>query len=178
MKAAPSPLSLKAQALRWLAQREHTRLELRRKLMAAASRRDRLAAAGAVASGAEADGAPDHDLPDPTAEVEAVLDWLVERRHLSEARFVESRVHAREQRFGQRRIVQELGRLGVSLDTASAERLRASELDRARAVWARKFGTEPAGDPAARARQMRFLAGRGFSTDVIRRVVRGTGDDD
>ena len=46
---------------------------------------------------------------------------------------------------------------------------------RARAVWGRKFGCL-AEDAAARARQMRFLAGRGFSAEVIRRVVSGEDD--
>jgi regulatory protein len=152
------PPSLKARALQWLAQREHSRAELRRKLLRAAREQD--------------DGAAQD------ADVEALLDWLAVHRHLSEARFVESRVHAREARFGTRRIAQELAQHGATLDAGVAERLRASEFDRARAVWARKFGTEPAADPAERARQMRFLAGRGFAADVIRRVVRGEADGD
>ena len=49
------------------------------------------------------------------------------------------------------------------------------EVQRAREVWRRKFG-EPAPDAAGRARQMRFLASRGFGTEAIRRVVSG-GDD-
>ena len=161
---APPPsrsLSLKARALQWLAQREHSRLELRRKLLAAARRRD--------ADGPEA--------PDPGAEVEAVLDWLVAQRHLNEARFVESRVHARSVRFGSRRIAQELAQHGVALPPEAAADLQSTEFERAREVWARKFGTEPAADPAVRLRQMRFLAGRGFAPDVIRRVVRGQRED-
>ena len=46
----------------------------------------------------------------------------------------------------------------------------AEELQRARAVWCKKYGA-PAVDAVARAKQMRFLAGRGFSLDVVRRVV-------
>ncbi len=53
---------------------------------------------------------------------------------------------------------------------------RASELDRARAAWAKRFGTPPA-NPLERAKQMRFLHGRGFSFEVIRRVVAGAQDD-
>jgi regulatory protein len=162
VKAARPPLSLKARALQWLAQREHSRLELQRKLLRAARERDREA----------------EDAPDPQAEVEALLDALVADKHLSEARFVESRVHAREARFGSRRIAQELAQHGAALDADTAERLRAGEFERARAVWSRKFGAAPAGDMAARARQMRFLAGRGFAADVIRRVVRGESGDD
>jgi regulatory protein len=43
-------------------------------------------------------------------------------------------------------------------------------------VWQRRFGG-PATDAADRARQMRFLAGRGFDTEVIRRVVKATDND-
>jgi regulatory protein len=161
MKAAPPPLSLKARAMQWLAQREHSRNELRRKLLSAARQRD----------------AADADAPDAAPEIDALLDWLAAHRHLSEARFVESRVHARAARFGQRRIAQELKQHGAALDAESAERLRATEFERARAVWARKFAGAPAADAAARAKQMRFLAGRGFDADVIRRVVQGSDDD-
>ena len=163
MKAARPPLSLKARALQWLAQREHSRIELRRKLLRAAREQAR------AGEGTAED--------DPAAEIDALLDWLVAQRHLSEARFVESRVHAREKRFGQRRIAQELKQHGAVLDADAAQRLRASEFERARAVWARKFGASPAGDAPARARQMRFLAGRGFDADVIRRVVQDGSDD-
>jgi len=165
--AARPPASLKARALQWLAQREHSRLELRRKLLRAARLRD----AAAAEAGAPA---PAH----PAAEVDALLDWLAAHQHLSEARFVESRVHARAARFGTRRIAQELKQHGAMLDADAAERLRATEFERARALWARRFGSEAAVEPAARAKQMRFLAGRGFAADVIRRVVRGGDEDD
>jgi regulatory protein len=162
--AARPPLSLKGRALQWLSQREHSRIELRRKLMRAARLRDEAAADEAGPA-------------ERAAEVETLLDWLIEHRYLSEARFVESRVHARAARFGQRRIAHELNQHGASLDADTAERLRASEFARAQALWARRFGAEPAADAAVRAKQMRFLAGRGFASDVIRRVVRGADDD-
>jgi regulatory protein len=162
--AARPPLSLKGRALQWLSQREHSRIELRRKLMRAARLRDEAAAAEVNAS-------------DRATEVETLLDWLTEHRYLSEARFVGSRVHARAARFGQRRIAQELSQHGATLDADTAQRLRASEFERAQALWARRFGAEPAADAALRAKQMRFLAGRGFASDVIRRVVKGSDDD-
>jgi regulatory protein len=158
------PVSLMARALGWLAQREHSRIELRRKLLAAARRRDSARAGTA----------------DPAAEVDALLDWLTAERHLSDARFIESRVHARATRFGRQRIAHELKQHGAALDAQTAESLRRSELDRARTVWAKKFGGAAAApaDARERVRQMRFLAGRGFAADVIRRVVRGGGTDD
>jgi regulatory protein len=53
---------------------------------------------------------------------------------------------------------------------------RATELERAREAWEKRFSAPPA-SATERAKQMRFLQGRGFSFDVIRRVVAGTEDD-
>jgi regulatory protein len=174
------PLSLKARALQWLAQREHSRTELRRKLLRAVRQRGlrQSALAGTDPHVTPADQAASEDPAehaDPVPEIDALLDWLTAHRYLSEVRFVESRVHARASRYGQRRIAQELAQHGAELDDATAAQLAASEFDRARSVWLRKFGGAPAADAAARAKQMRFLAGRGFAPDVIRRVVRNDG---
>ena len=100
-----------------------------------------------------------------------MLDWLQQNGHLSDGRFVESRVHARQARFGNRRIQQELQQNGVALDADARLALQQSELARATEVWRRKYGA-PAADAAARVRQMRFMLGRGFSMDVVRRLVQ------
>ena len=70
----------------------------------------------------------------------------------------------------------ELAQHGLALDAEQAAQLRTTELERARALWQRRFGS-PATDPAGRAKQMRFLAGRGFSGETIRRVVQGLDED-
>ena len=59
---------------------------------------------------------------------------------------------------------------------AALDQLRSSEVERARAVWRKKFAAAPQ-DATARARQMRFLAARGFSGDTIRKVVGGSDED-
>jgi regulatory protein len=84
---------------------------------------------------------------------------------------------SRRRRFGTRKITQELRQKGLSNDAIAGAResLKDSELDAARDVWRRKFGTPPA-DARDKARQMRFLQGRGFGLDIIRKVVAG--DDD
>lgn len=105
-------------------------------------------------------------------DVELLLRWLQERGYLSEARLVESRINARASRYGNRRIQQELRQLGVAPDEEQHSRLKDTELARARDVWRRKFGGEVPADAAARAKQMRFLAARGFSSEVVRRVLR------
>ncbi|MEO5883028.1 MAG: regulatory protein RecX [Caldimonas sp.] len=166
-------LSLKGRALQLLAQRDQSRLELRGKL-----RRHAAAEARALAAEADAvaDAGDDADAGDETgrrhAAVEALLDWLAANRYLSAERFAESRVHAREARFGNRRIRAELAQHGVALAPEVAEALDASELQRAAAVRERRF-REPPRDAAERAAQARFLAGRGFSFEVIQRLMRG-----
>jgi regulatory protein len=156
-------LSLKGQALKYLALREHSRTELRRKMVPHAKL--------ACASAAEADPVGH---PQPSDEVgpclDKLLDWLESNGLLSQERFVESRVRTRAPRFGTSRIRQELAQHGVSLTAEQRADLDRSEYERALQVWARKFQDAPK-DAAARAKQMRFLAARGFASDAIRRVV-------
>jgi len=187
---------LRTKALACVAQREHSRVELRRKLLNYLERRaradaDATAAAAAAASapttaaatavaerwaGPEVTEPTDDEAQPDASRVDAVLDWLAERDLINAERFVETRVQARLGRFGHRRIRQELWRHGVELDTASDQRLRDSELARAHALWARRFETPT--DVQARAKQMRFLLARGFSADVAVRVLRGVGAEE
>jgi len=197
-------LSLRGRALQLLAQREHSRLELRRKLVQHARKAQAEAlqdvpaplsagavlggppeqgpASGLISSAQNAEAAcavpspPEAEL-DLEAQVEAVLDWLQAHRHLCEERFVESRVHVRAARFGHVRIRQELAQHGLELPAEELRALQDTELARAQSVWQRKFGGDTPADPKARARQMRFLAGRGFGGDVIRRVLQGEIED-
>jgi regulatory protein len=160
------PPSLQARALTWLAQREQSRSELRRKLL-------RLARAQLRQDDA---GSPDTmHAHDPAEQVEHLLDALQSKGLLSEARFVESRVRARAPGLGTRRIELELAQHGLKLDALPLQQLRDSELQRAWQLWRRKFGVAPL-DAKERACQARFLAGRGFTGDVIRRVVAGSAE--
>jgi len=165
--APARPASLKVRALQWLAQREHSRSELQDKLLRLLQRGQRMAG---EAEGHD-DGCTDISVASLRAEVEAVLTWLEQHGHLSDQRFTESRVHARQARYGNRRIQQELRQHGVALDAEAQQALAASEFSRACALWQRKYG-QPADDAAGRLRQMRFLAGRGFSMDVVQRVLK------
>ncbi len=159
--------SLKARALQWLAQREQSRVELRRKLLPHAL----IDAADAADAG---DAADSGGAGAARATVEALLDWLEAHQYLSAERFVESRVHARAARFGNLRIRSELKQHALALPPEVAQALADTELDRATQLCERKFGalgTTPT-EPSVRARQARFLAGRGFSPDTIRSVLR------
>jgi len=183
--------------LQWLSQREHSRPELRRKLLAharfagwqeaslsrpadetpgrAVSGDDRSDDTGActACSGSTAVDVHESD-PGLEQEVDVTLDWLETRGFLSAERFAESRIHAREGRFGNLRIRHELGRHEIRLGPAAAQALADSELERARAVCRRRFSEAPT-SAAQRARQARFLSSRGFSGEVIRRVLRDVG---
>ena len=150
----PRP-SLKGRALRYRAAREHSRAELVAKL------------APHVAEG---------DAPDA---VERVLDELAAKGFINEARVAESVLHRRAGRLGGARVLQELRAKGLPdqvLEDA-AQQLRDTELERARAVWHKKFGVPPQ-DAAERARQLRFLAARGFGGAVANRVIKGLADED
>lgn len=107
------------------------------------------------------------------AELEAVLDKLASRKLLSDQRFVESLVRRRASRFGSAKIRHELA--GHDLDPdhlkQTLQQLQATELERAREVWRKRFG-EPAASREERLRHMRFLASRGFPAEIVRRVVQ------
>jgi regulatory protein len=103
--------------------------------------------------------------------VEEALAWLQSQGYLSDSRFAQSRVHVRSSRFGNLRIQQELSRHQVVITPEMQQELVASEVSRARSVHQRKFGDTPACSLADRAKQTRFLMQRGFSSEVIRRVV-------
>ncbi|MFA7292152.1 MAG: recombination regulator RecX [Rhodocyclaceae bacterium] len=137
---------LRQRALRLLALREHARAELKRKLAPHAESEEQL---------------------------ETLLDDLVARRLLSDARYAEMRVSVRGSRYGNARLAQELRQTGVTPETAGEALATAGdEMARAQSVWARKFSALPT-DASERARQIRFLMSRGFSSDTIRRVLRG-----
>jgi regulatory protein len=148
---AVTPLSLTGRALRLLSGREHSRAELERKL----------------ARFEEEPGA-----------LAAVLDKLQAKDFINEGRVVESVLHRRSAKLGAQRIKQELRALGLEPEAVAqaVDRLRATELERAREVWRKKFGAQPA-DAAERGKQMRFLASRGFGGDTIHRVVSGGGEE-
>jgi regulatory protein len=143
--------SLKGRALRLLSGREYSRTELERKL----------------ASFEEEPGT-----------LSLALDDLQAKGFISEARVIESVIHRRSSKLGLMRIRQELQGKGLDPE-AVAEALgglKVSERERAQEVWRKKFGAV-ATDAQAAAKQMRFLASRGFGGDVIRQVVKGGSED-
>jgi regulatory protein len=144
-------VSLKGRALRLLSGREHSRVELERKLAAR---------------------------EEEPGQLRRVLDELQAKGFIDEQRVLESVLHRRAARLGAARIRQELQAKGLDpqMVARAVESLRSSELQRAREVWRKKFG-EPPADARERGQQARFLAARGFGGEVIGRVLSGGEED-
>ena len=135
-------IELKVRALRYLARREHSRAELARKL------------------------SPHAESP---AMLEGVLDELAAKRQLSDERYADVRASWLSRKYGAAKIRQDLKAHGVT--DALVERVSADgELERARSILQRKY-RQPALTREDRARRARFLQGRGFSMDVIQKLV-------
>ncbi|WP_050468160.1 recombination regulator RecX [Herbaspirillum chlorophenolicum] len=146
------PISLKARALKYLSSREHSRLELARKLSPYAQEGD---------------------------DVDALLNWLEQSRFLSSERFSESLVNRRAARYGNNRILSELQSHGIEGEALSELKSGLAEDEGARAaqVLRRKF-SEPPVDAESRAKRMRFLQQRGFSHRSIREALNTAWSDE
>jgi regulatory protein len=135
---------LRRRAIGLLARREHSRAELARKLAA--------------------DGSQE--------EIEAVLAQLETVGLLSDARCAEAYLRSHAERFGAAKLRQNLRSKGIGDELAEVQLAALpDELERARAVWTRKFGAAPR-DTRDWARQARFLQSRGFAGDIIRRLLK------
>lgn len=141
---------LEIRALRYLAQREHSRRELAQKLSA---RKD----CGETAE---------------LTELTEVLDKLEQQGFLSEQRMVEQVTRMRRSRFGSQRIIHELKAKGIDDHLIDGIRpaLQENELEAAFNIWRKKFHQPPA-TREERAKQIRFMMNRGFSMETIQRVL-------
>jgi regulatory protein len=150
-------LSLRTRALQYLARREYSRVELHGKLLPHTQQDEGCESA-------------------QPAELDALLDDLTARGWLSDARATTQFVHAKRSRFGTQRITHELRQKGIgeNLIADALPQLKETELDTAREVWQRKFGIAPQ-DAKEKAKQMRFMQSRGFSMEVIFKVLRSHG---
>lgn len=143
--------SLRERALRHLARRDHSRVELARKLAA-------------------------HGSAD---EIEAVIARMGELGLQSDTRYAEAFVRGKAERFGAGRLRNELSLRGVAgdlIDEAIASECSIPEIERARAVLHRRFSESPA-DAREWARQARFLQTRGFASDLICKLLKEPYDE-
>jgi len=147
MPKKPAP-SLMGRALRFLSKREQSLQELRKKLL-------------------------------PFAESESELDELLlklqKQEWLSDERFAEGLVRRKSERYGSRRIVDELKQNGIDQETVSRlkDDLKESDAQRAHDLWQKKFDGLVPVDQKDRAKQMRYLVSKGFPLDQVSKIITG-----
>ena len=139
LQEAPTAVELRVAAMDYLARREHSRRELRDKLL----RR--------------------FDVP---SRVDEVIETLARENLQSDMRFAESYLRQRAAKgYGPLRIHQEMRHRGVG-EADVEHAFRSGEYDwaaQAARVLRRKFGAVPAADLREKARRSRFLQYRGFA---------------
>jgi regulatory protein len=135
-------------ALRYLSRREHSRQELRKKLLPYA----------------ESD-----------IELDELMTKLEAQSWLSDERFAESLVRRKSERYGSLKIVEELKQQGIEGDSLIEikERLKVSDAMRAWELWQRKFDSMVTKDPKEKSKQMRYLVSKGFPLSVVTKIVAG-----
>lgn len=150
MKAQPAK-TLRQRALDYLAKREYSCVELGQKLKAYAEEND--------------------DVP-------ALLEDFKARGWLSDARFTEQIIHARQAKFGSAKIAHELREKGITdnLIADAIEQVKDNELINAAEVWRKKFKTNPQSREEW-AKQARFLQSRGFGFEIIKKVLDAEEND-
>lgn len=107
-----------------------------------------------------------------TDDIPALLDDFKQRGWLSDARFTEQLVHARQTKFGSSRVAHELREKGVAdeLIASAVMAVKEHELENALEVWKKKFKTYPTSREQW-AKQARFLQSRGFAFEIIKKVL-------
>lgn len=151
MRQSPEK-SLRQRALEYLSKREYAAAELAQKLKSYATEED---------------------------DIEALIADFKTRGWLSDARYAEQMVHARQSKFGSARVAHELREKGVddALVAEAVASLQGSEVERASEVWRKKFKTSPA-TREEWAKQARFLQSRGFTFDVIKKILSRHAEND
>lgn len=140
--------TIRNKALDLLANREHTKLELQRKLNAKGFAVD---------------------------EITQVVDELAQKNLQSDERFLEGYVNMRANcGFGPVRIKQELHERGISKELIGQSDIFVSIdwQDLIQKVCKKKFGFKLLDTPAEKAKQVRYLCYKGFDFDLIKRIHR------
>lgn len=137
---------IQAKALKFLARREYAYLELLQKLKGY--------------------------FPDDETAIVAVLDNLKQRGWLSDERYINSYITSKANRYGPNKIIHQLkAKVGNAEQVTEVFKSRhIDELKVAYQIWQRRFGDVTPGDKE-KMRQVRFLHSRGFTFDVIKKIV-------
>ena len=139
--------SIKHKALYFLSRREHSYSELLNKLRRYSD---------------------DIDL------IQQVLDQLKEQKLLSEERYIQSYLSSKANKYGITKLKYELS---SKIDDSELINhiITESQIDQyevAFNIWKKKFNEKPK-TPKEQQQQMRFLLNRGFSFEIIQKVING-----
>jgi regulatory protein len=110
-------------------------------------------------------------------QITVILEDFKTRGWLSDKRFTEQIVHARQAKFGVAKIANELREKGISAEliAGAVETVKGNELENAKEIWRKKFKNAPASREEW-AKQARFLQNRGFGFDIIKKVLNSKHD--
>ena len=149
---------VRTRAITYLAKREYSRFELRKKILFSLRQFE-----------------CEHEMAGHI--LEEVLDHLSHDNWQSDARVAASIAKVKGERYGSARVRHELNQQGLDNELIAQElaQLANTELRRAHEVWQNKFGQAPV-DLKEKAKQVRFMASRGFGFDVINKVIKGADD--
>jgi regulatory protein len=139
-------ISIKSKALSFLARREHAYSELFTKLQRYTDNLD---------------------------EIHTILDDLKQKGWLSEERYVAGYISAKKNKYGSLKIRYNLQQKKVDPDLVEQilNQNASDEYQIAHKIWQRKFGDKTPNDTKEKMRQSRFLQSRGFSYDIIMRII-------
>lgn len=114
----------------------------------------------------------------PMDVIKAILDDFQQRGWLSDARFTEQMVHARKSKFGSARVANELKEKGVADDliAAAVVAIKETEFENALSICQKKYAAPPTSREDW-ARQARFLQSRGFTFELIKKVLNSKHED-
>ena len=115
----------------------------------------------------------------PQTAIDAAIAYVESFHYIDDERYARSYVHFHQEGKSKRRIQQDLMQKGIDRDVIALvleEEYETSEADMIRDMLRKKHYDPESADAKERSKMYRFLAGRGFSSGDISRVLRGYED--
>lgn len=115
----------------------------------------------------------------PQIAIDAAIAYVESFHYIDDERYARSYVHFHQEGKSKRRIQQDLMQKGIDRDVIALvleEEYETSEEDMIRDLLRKKHYDPESADAKERSKMYRFLAGRGFSSGDISRVLRGYED--
>lgn len=149
---------INARAIAYLSRREYSRAELKSKLISAF------------------ENYASDDMHDRL--IESILDDLQRGNWQSDTRYAAQLSKVKGERFGVARLKYEFKQKGLDDELVQHELglLKSSEFERAKAIWHKKFGAPPV-DLKEKAKQVRFMASRGFTFEIVSKIIKNLDDE-